>query len=281
MLLGRVILAGVESLDPPAQTARYVAVFSLSAGLFLILAIPCFVLVKERVRERQFGIAAVPRAFRQVGRTLTRELPRHRNLVRFLIGRFFYTDAVNTVILFMGIYVTNAVGFTTGEASLVMLIAIVAATAGGLGWGRVVDVIGPKRTLEMVLGLWIVVFAWTALVGFLRLPPATFWPVPCLAGIALGGTWTADRPLLLRLSPPEQVGEFYGLYGMMSRFSAIVGPQLWRLVSDTLGLGRPAAVMCLLVFIVIAMVILRPLPTFPAGDEEPENDRSARGVPIS
>jgi UMF1 family MFS transporter len=181
----------------------------------------------------------------------------------------------------MGIYVTNAVGFTTGEASLVMLIAIVAATAGGLGWGRVVDVIGPKRTLEMVLGLWIVVFAWTALVGFLRLPPATFWPVPCLAGIALGGTWTADRPLLLRLSPPEQVGEFYGLYGMMSRFSAIVGPQLWRLVSDTLGLGRPAAVMCLLVFIVIAMVILRPLPTFPAGDEEPENDRSARGVPIS
>jgi UMF1 family MFS transporter len=105
----------------------------------------------------------------------------------------------------------------------------------------------------------VAIFIWAAVVGFLKLPGLFFWPVPCLAGIALGGTWTADRPYMLRLTPPARVGEFYGLYGMVGRFAAITGPFIWGLVSDTLGLGRPAAILSLLVGIVISYFILRPV----------------------
>jgi UMF1 family MFS transporter len=65
---------------------------------------------------------------------------------------------------------------------------------------------------------------------------------------------------MLLLTPPGRIGEFYGLYGMAGRFSAVLGPLLWGFVSEGLGLGRPAAVTSLLVFILVAMVILRPLP---------------------
>jgi len=263
LLVGRALLGDLEGLGADARTERYVRVFTASAGLFLAFAIPAFVLVKEPVRRVVADRAtAMVRAVRQVGATV-RSLPRHPRLTRFLVGRILYTDAVNTVIAFMGVYVTNAVGFTAGQAQLVMLIAIVCAALGGFAWGQVVDRLGPARTLRIVLVLWVITFAWAALVGFLRLPPATFWVVPPLAGIALGGTWTADRPFLLRLTPADKVGEFYGLYGMVGRFAAVTGPLLWALVADTLGLGRPAAVASLLVFVVASMIVLAPVSDHP------------------
>jgi UMF1 family MFS transporter len=259
ILTGRALIGGVETLPRAEQTARYVLLFQLTAVLFLVFSLPCFFLVRERVkRDRRLTRRSLAIAIRQVGTTL-RSSRRHTGLVRFLVGRVFYTDAVNTVVTFMGIYVTNEVGFSADEASLVLLVAILFAVAGGLLWGGVVDRIGPKRALNRVLELWVLVFVWAATVGFLKLPGAWFWPVPCLAGIALGGTWTADRPFMLRLTPPGRVGEFYGLYGMVGRFAAITGPLIWALVADVLGLGRPAAVITLLGGVVAGYVILRPV----------------------
>jgi UMF1 family MFS transporter len=267
--VGGLLLRGVEGLALPEQVDRYRDVFRASGMLFLVLALPCFFLVRERARPgRRFDRAIVSGAVRQVLTTF-RESRRFPGLFRFLFGRALYTDAVNTVIPFMGIYVTNEVGFTAAEASLVIKVAIVCAAAGGFGWGFVVDRIGPKRTLRVVLVLWMITLAWAAAVGFARLPGAAFWPVPLLAGVALGGTWAADRPFMLRLTPPERIGEFYGLYGMMGRFGAVAGPFVWALVADGLDLGRPAAVTALLLFVVGSLVVIRRVPEGREGEFPP------------
>ncbi len=268
--IGTLMLRGVEVLPRAVQSMRYARVFELTAVLFLVLALPAFFFIRERVRaSRHFTWASFAAAIRQVANTV-RESRRYPGLARFLIGRACYTDSVNTVIAFMGVYVTNEVGFTAGQVSFVLLTAIASAAIGAIVfWGRIVDWIGPKRTLNAVLVLWVVVFVWVALVGFLHLPPLTVWPAACLAGIALGGTWTADRPFMLRLAPPARVGEFYGLYGMVGRFSAITGPFLWGLVVNVLDLGRPAAVVTLLVGVIVAYIILRPVTDTPR-DWSPE-----------
>lgn len=266
---GSLLLRGTDVLPLEIQSSSYVTVFQVTAVLFLLFALPCFFFVRERPKPgRHFSLASLGPAIQQIGVTMrsTRSYP---GLVRFLIGRIFYTDAVNTVIAFMGIYVTNEVGFSSGQAQMVLLVAIIFAVVGGLVWGKVVDRIGPKRTLDLVLGLWVFIFLWAAMVGFLKLPGVFFWPVPCLAGIALGGTWTADRPYMLRLTPPARIGEFYGLYGMVGRFAAIIGPFTWGLVVDTFNLGRPAAILTLLAGIVISYVILRPISDAPR-DWSPE-----------
>jgi UMF1 family MFS transporter len=256
---GSLLLRGADQLPAAAQSERYMTVFQLTALLFLLFALPCFFFVRERGRPgRRFTLAAVGAAGRQVLTTL-RAMNRYPNLRNFLIGRVCYTDAINTVIVFLGVYVTNEVGFSAAEAQLVLLISIVCAIAGGAIGGRIVDRVGPKRTLNAVLRLWMVVFVWAAVVGFWRLPPVLFWPVPCLAGIALGATWAADRPFMLRLTPPDRIGEFYGLYGMVGRFAAITGPAIWALVSDTLGLGRPVALLSLLAGVIAGYVILQPV----------------------
>jgi UMF1 family MFS transporter len=139
---------------------------------------------------------------------------------------------------------------------------------GGFVWGVAVDRFGPKRTLETVLRLWIGVFALAAAIGAFVLPIVWLYVVAGLAGIALGGIWSADRPYMLRLSPPTRIGEFYGLYGMVGRFSAITGPLLWAAIVhaavDWNGwsplTGQALAICSLLVMTTVGYVILRPIP---------------------
>jgi MFS-type transporter involved in bile tolerance (Atg22 family) len=71
---------------------------------------------------------------------------------------------------------------------------------------------------------------------------------------------------MARLSPPQYLGESYGLYATAGRFATILGPLVWALVVDVLGLGRVAAIGVLVFYLVAARVVLQPVrePT-PAG----------------
>jgi UMF1 family MFS transporter len=70
---------------------------------------------------------------------------------------------------------------------------------------------------------------------------------------------------MLRLTPPDRIGEFYGLYGMVGRFSAIMGPVIWAgvvgLTVKRLGVpvhvGQGYGVIALLLMIVLSWWILR------------------------
>jgi MFS transporter, UMF1 family len=248
--------------------------FLLVGALFLLFALPCFLWVRERGNPNPrpvFSVRMVRESTAETLRTLRsgREYP---GLLRFLVGRVFYTDAINTVILIMVLFTTNIAELGGAEpaaaeriALLVMLFAIAWAVAGGFFWGSVTDRVGPKRGLRYVLNMWVIVFLAAAAVGIFGLPVWVLALVAAGAGIALGGVWATDRPYMLRLTPPHRIGEFYGLYGMVGRFSAITGPATWALVLwitvDRLGLrphvGQGIGVLTLLIEIFIAMWILR------------------------
>lgn len=251
----------------------YVAVFRMTALLFLLFSIPIFVFVEEpepkrRKATRESGENAFVGAVKQVAGTV-RQVRRYRGLGRFLIGRAFYTDAANTLIVFMGIYAIQEVGYSDTVTPILLMVAIFAAVVGGFAWGPIVDRIGAKRTLERVLFLWMATLAAASLIPVLGLPRVLFWGVASAAGVALGGTWASDRPLMLTLSPPAKVGEFYGLYSMVGRFAAVVGPLLWAFVAEGLGMGRPAAVAVLGLMVVVAWLVLRPVDDAPR-DWSPE-----------
>ena len=247
--------------------------FTAIAVAFLVFALPCFFFVRERgnPRTRPITFRMVPEATRETIRTLRsgREYP---GLLRFLVGRVFYTDAINTVISIMGLYTVN-VAVNTGltqeqgraKASLVLAVAITFAVIGGFVWGWLTDRYGPKRTLDWVLLSWMGIFTFAAVVGIAGLPLLPLYIVASAAGFALGGVWSADRPYMLRLTPPDRIGEFYGLYGMVGRFSAITGPLIWAgmafITIRTMGLqehvGQGFGVLALLILVFISYIILR------------------------
>ena len=245
--------------------------FQITAVMFLVFALPCFFFVKEPPRPvtRPFGLWAVRAAVDELTQT-ARRVRHYRGLGRFLVGRVFYSDAANTMIAFTGIYVTTEVGFSQQHTQMLLGSAVIGAILGGFIWGVVADRIGPKKTLNCVLGIWIVLLGLGAAIGALGLPGWLFWLTGPLVGVCLSGTWAADRPLMLRLSPPRYLGQFYGLYAMVGRFGAIMGPLAWSAIVDGLGWGRPAAVFSLMLMVIAAAIIVRPVSDEPRawGEED-------------
>lgn len=256
-------IVSLYSVAPIAERFGKAAAFPVAAAIFVGFALPCLVLVPDPGRGPMWPAGASRRAFGRVRATLA-WLPRHPPLARFLLAHFLYTDAVNTVVLFMAVYVTVVGGFSSAEVTRLLALSTVFAIVGALVQGTVVDRIGPKRALHLALALWAIGLTLT-LVG----SKTALWLVGPITGSALGATWAADRVLMLRLSPPEALGELYGIYGMVGRFSAITGPVLWGgivyLLEGTGALAYRVAVGSLLLMLLAGAAVLQWVEEPPGG----------------
>jgi MFS transporter, UMF1 family len=102
---------------------------------------------------------------------------------------------------------------------------------------------------------------------------AMFLTAGAILGSGLGGVQVADRVLMVRLSPPERVGEFFGLYGLVGKGSQVIGQLLYGftllLFFDALGVGAyQLAVLTLLGTMLFGAWLLRPVSDTWAGAGE-------------
>jgi len=67
----------------------------------------------------------------------------------------------------------------------------------------------------------------------------------------------------VELSPPEKVGEFFGLYGLAGKMASIAGPLIWGsvvwILQDTQTLKYRVAVGSLLLIAVITIILFNKL----------------------
>lgn len=237
----------------------YPAVFRSLAVAFLLFALPAFVWVRERPRLRQPGRA--PGFWYSPGTMVNawKSAARCTGVVRFLIGRFLYTDAINTVFLFNAIFAKLELGFTDAQTDRLALLGIAFACLGAVVAGRLVDRIGPKHVLMGALYAQLIGLA-AAIAAALSGVTAVGWLVAVGGGAGIGAAWTADRVLMTRLAPAHLVGEFFGLYATVGRFATVLGPLVWALTSDVFGWGRTAALAFLGLFIIAARIVLQKVP---------------------
>lgn len=233
----------------------YAGTFRLIAVAFLVFAIPSFIFIRERAGVADEPLPTVAGMVARLARSW-RTARGYDGVVRFLIGRFFYTDAINTLIGgFLAIFVIDELGLDRGFFTALMGVAITAAVFGGLGAGRLIERHGPLRILRFVLVMWVVAMT-SGVASAVTGLTALAWAIGPIGGIALGATWAADRVVMTRISPPKHLGEFYGLYATVGRFATIAGPLVWALIVDVAGLGRSTALGALTVFVVVGWLIL-------------------------
>ena len=254
------ILLGItESPDP---------IFFISGVLFAVFAIPIFLVVRDRPRvdRQRVTVADALGSLAQLRATIehARQVP---GLPRFLLGRFFYSDAVNTLIVVMSVVAVKAVGLTQGQWLMTSVLLTVVAILASFGWGWLVDRHGPKRTLLTVLGSWVIgLVLGTVSLGLAGTTPgmALFVVAGAILGSGLGGVQVADRVLMIRLSPPARLGEFFGLYGLVGKGSQVIGQLLYGLILfllfDSLGVGAyQIAILSLLVTMLIGLWLVWPV----------------------
>lgn len=256
-------IVGILAVAPFVAAGGRVASFVPTAVLFAVFAVPCFLFVRERAREGATGAVGMlfsGEAWRKAtAQTLAtvRHAQRYPGLARFLVARFFYTDAINTVIAFMSVYAVRVGGLSDSELQVLLIVSTTFAVVGSFIYGFVADRLGPKRTLNIVLGQWAAALALAVLLQSKEM----LWLVGALAGISMGSTWVCDRVFLLRLSPPQYVGEFFGLYALAGKFSSIVGPLVWGAIVLALAAYEitkyRAAVFALLLLLLLGYALLQ------------------------
>jgi len=223
----------------------------ITAALFAIASLPTFIFLKERAQP-VVGAADIMRsAFRRLTDTLG-HARRHADLWRFLVCVVFYQAGIQTVVALAAVYAQEVMKFTTRDTLVLILVVNVTAAAGAFAFGHVQDRIGHVKTLVITLIGWLiaVVLAWMA-------ESATmFWIVANLVGVCMGSSQSAGRALVGYLSPPAHTAEFFGLWGLTVKLSAILGPVTYGLVTwITLGNHR-FAMLVTGAFFVIGMAIL-------------------------
>jgi len=198
----------------------------ITALIFAFASLPTFMFLKERAVPRLEPRGLIAASF---GRVLTtwREAGRYRDLARFLLCIVFYQAGIQAVIALAAIYAGQAMGFTTAQTLLLILVVNLTAAIGAFLFGHVQDRIGHKRALAATLLGWMVaiVFAWAAQ------GPALFWVAANLIGLCLGSSQSAGRALIGYLSPEARRAEFFGLWGLAVKLSAILGPLTYGLTS--------------------------------------------------
>ena len=215
------VIIGVLLMKPFVDIGGRSWAFLPAGLLFLLFSLPCFLLVKERgISQWRWGF--LREGYGQLLHTL-RNARRHSNVLRYLVARFFYIDAITTISVFAAVYTVKVFDFTDAMNRSFVLVGTVFAIIGALAYGRVVERIGPKKTLSLILVQWTVVL----IAGASTVYRPSFYAIGALAGLSLGATWTTDRVFLMRLAPREQLGQYFGLYSLMGKLSAVMGPLIW------------------------------------------------------
>lgn len=208
--------------------------FLPTAVLFLLFSLPAFFLVPDPA-VRPPRPVALGTAYRDVLNTV-RNLRAYAGVGTFILATILYMDAANTAVSNMALYGREVFGMGSAEVRNLLLFSTVFAVVGSTASGFATDRAGPKKTLLAVLVLWLVsIVLAAAAVG----PWMLFLAGP-LVGVALGGTWTVSRVMLVALSPPEKLGEFFGLFSLAGRFSAVFGPALTAILLLSFGRGAAA-----------------------------------------
>lgn len=252
--LGSFVAVGVGRLL--IDEYGHAVVFRVLALLFLLFAVPAFFFIEERPRSRRPGPApSAATALAQV-RVSWQAARTYRGVAPFLVGRFLYSDAINTLIGgFLTVFALEEVGFTRSELEVLLGFAILASVVGGIGGGRLTERYGPRRILHLALYTWMAAWIFGLIAAAVDAKSLGVVLV-LLGGLALGTTWSADRTYMARISPPERYAEFYGLYATVGRFATILGPLIWGFTVNIAGLGRMTAMSVLFLFLVAARVVL-------------------------
>ncbi len=225
----------------------------ITAAIFALAATPTFLWLHERAIPVALnrGQSTLQTGYARLARTFT-EAARFRDLFRFLITLGVYQSGVSTVVVLAAVYAQEVMGFDTQSLIVLIMVVNVTAAVGAFICGHLQDRLGAIPTLAMTLLLWII----AVIVALFADKPALMWIAGNIIGLAMGASQAVGRALVSKFSPAERAGEFLGLWGLVNRLSATVGPLSYGLINYWSNGNHRMSLLSTLAFFVVGLVLL-------------------------
>lgn len=112
-----------------------------------------------------------------------------------------------------------------------------------------------KMNTKNSILLSLLAYSFIAIWGYFLDSVIEFWFLAMMVAVVQGGSQALSRSLFASMSPAAKSGEFFGLFGIMEKFSTILGPLVFAYAAVTFGSSRPA-ILTLIAFFVIGGYLL-------------------------
>ena len=159
-------------------------------------------------------------AYRELRQTIGR-IRQYRNVVIFLIAYWLYIAGVFTIIV-MAVNYGQRLGFGQQDLVTALLITNFAGFPATFLYGYLSHRSGPKIGIYFALFVYLVMCVWAIYMVEVR----QFYIMAIIIGCVQGGVQGLSRSLYASIIPPEQPGEFFGFYNMLTNFARVLGPLL-------------------------------------------------------
>lgn len=234
---------------PDGATAIKIAFLSV-AFWWAVFSIPILLFVEEpRIHDRVGPLEAARLGYRQIVDTL-KEI-RHLKIVGlFLAAYWLYIDGVDTIVR-MAVDYGMSLGFPSSSLIVALLMVQFVAFPGTLGFNWVTSKIGGKKSVLIAIAG----YSCITVLGSMMNQQWHFYALAFGIGLFQGGIQAISRSLYSRLIPVDKAGQFYGLYNMMGKFAAVIGPAMMGTVTLITGDNR-IGILSILVLFVAGFILL-------------------------
>ncbi len=248
----------------------------IAAVWFALFMIPFFLFVPD-VKPKPLAAGEVrPSPARQLWSTV-KQLPHNRNMLFFLIARMLYADGLSAIFAFGGIYGTAVFGWSALELGLFGIILTATGMIGAVIGGILDDRAGAKTVILVSLVLLLIGAVGilsvdqSRILFILDVPPKapgsapfsslgeqTFLAFAVLVGLVAAPVQAASRSLLVRLAPPDQITQYFGLFAFSGKVTAFLAPFLVATVTLATGSQR-VGMAAITLFLIAGMLLMLPV----------------------
>lgn len=186
--------------------------------------------------------------FTKLGKTI-KKISKQPHLLLFLLGYFFYIDAVYTIIK-SAVNLGTALDITS-DITLVIMVLLVQFIAFpcAIIFGILSKKIGDVKMLSFGVIIYIIICT----IGTIISETWHLYLFVGLVGLAQGGVQAVSRSYFGKLIPKENSAEYFGFFNIFGKFASIIGPFL---VAVTIKIDPHYATLALIPLLVIGLILL-------------------------
>jgi UMF1 family MFS transporter len=226
----------------------------ITAGIYLLAALPTFVLLRERARPQPSAVGSWRASMARLAHTW-REARTLRDFSWLLACCASYQAGITVVIALAAVYAEQVLAFKQSDTMMLIFLVNIASAVGAFVFGYWQDRVGHRRTLAIALGGWILMVA----LAYLATSAPLFWVAAVIAGLCMGSTQSAARAMAGLLAPVDRRAEFFALWTFAVRLAAVVGPLTYGIVTWMTAGNHRLAILTTALFFIGGLVLLAPI----------------------